>query len=277
VSDRVPNIVAVSDTHIGCKFGLCHSDGFVLDESHVVPPSIHQLGLWEWWQEFWGEFVPHATRGEPFAVVANGDLIDGDHHGSSTQFTRNIKDHVRNAVKIYEPVRDACEGRLYVVRGTQVHVGESGRDEEAIAEQLGAVQRSGQFSHQEVRARLGDRLIHFAHHISTTASPYARATALQRLATNSYVEAGRRGDPPYSMLVRSHRHQNSEVVEQAAHGKVTVVTLPAWQLKTPYVHSRDGLQMGQPEIGGIVIRLADNELFTRSWVRRPDPPAEFVL
>jgi hypothetical protein len=44
------------------------------------------LEEWErWWREWWDVFVPVATKGEPFAVVVNGDTVDGVHHGSKTR------------------------------------------------------------------------------------------------------------------------------------------------------------------------------------------------
>ena len=281
---RVLNIVDFSDTHIGCKFGLCPPEGFVLDEGVRVgaytaddPLAVMRRTVWGWWEEFWGDFVPRATRGEPFAIVCNGDAMDGNHHGSSTPFTANTHDQVLMAHQVYKPLIDICEGRFYLIRGTQVHVGESGRDEEALGQMLNAVPFRGRHSRWEMRARLGDRLLHFAHHIGTTTSPFAQSGALQRLAVRSYVETGRRGDPPYSLLARAHRHSHSEISEQAAHGKVTVLTTPAWQLKTPYVHSKDGLQMMQPEIGGVVIRLNDGELFTRAFVKRLAPEPEEII
>ena len=273
---RVPNIVVIGDTHIGCKLALA-PDRFMLDEGNEIAASKWQQALRAWWREFWDEFVPKACRGEPFVLVHIGDAIDGNHHGASSVWTTNIHDQILGAVDVLKPEVSKAQA-FYVVRGTGVHVGESGRDEEALAEKLGAVRNEfGRHSQQELTLDLGGRLINFMHHISATASPYARATALQRLLTNGYVEAGRRGGHQYSMYVRGHRHTHTMLSEEAAHGTVTVVSTPAWQGKTSYIYSRDGLQLVQPEIGGVVIRLADDELFVRKFVRRPDPPRPVVI
>lgn len=271
---RLSNIVVISDQHVGCQMGLCPAGGIPLDGGGHYRPSALQKVVWRWWSEFWRDFVPTATKGEPFVVVNNGDALEGRHHNATTQVSHNLKDQLAAARSVLAPVVDACKGQYYHVRGTEAHVGQSGENEEQLASKLGAIpNEDGHHARWELRLRLGGRLIHFTHHISTSSSPYANTTAIQRELVNSYLETGRWGDEPYSMIVRSHRHQHSEVSWQSVHSKVTGVVSPAWQLKTPFVY-RIGARMQQPEIGGLVIRLADGELFVRAFVRRIDPPRE---
>jgi len=268
------NIVVVSDLHSGCQFGLCPEEGVPLDGGGWYSPSPLQRKVHSWWREFWDEFVPHATRGEPYTVVVNGDATDGVHHGSTTQISHNMKDQVEVARRLLEPVRDACAGRFWMVRGTEAHVGHSGEHEEQLAKLLGAKRTTegGEVrSHWELVLRLHDHRVHFTHHIATAHSPFTRTSALLREVVNHYVEAGKNGDPLYSMLVRSHRHVHDEITHQMRLGKMSAFATPAWQLKTPYVY-RISARMSQPEIGGVVIRLADGELFTRAFVKRLSPP-----
>ena len=273
---RINNVVVISDTHCGCMMGLAPSEGVPLDEGGSYQLSRLQRVVTRWWDEFWDDFVPSATKGEPFAVVMNGDAIDGVHHNATTQITHNLEVQRRIAHSMLAPVASrACA--YYHVRGTEAHVGPSGEHEEALARQLGAVpDEDGRRARWELRLRMGDHLIHFTHHIATSTSPYAESTALTREAVNSYLQTGLWGDEPYSMLVRGHRHQHSEIARRSTHGKVTVTVTPAWQLKTPYVY-KIGARMSQPEIGGVVIRLADGELFTRAFVKRISQPKEEVV
>jgi hypothetical protein len=274
LSRPIRNLVVVSDLHSGCQFGLCPNKPVPLDGGGTYAPSPLQRKVYSWWREFWDEFVPHATRREPFTVVVNGDAMDGVHHGSTTQVSHNMKDQVEIARRLLEPVRDRCDGRLWMVRGTEAHVGKAAEHEETLARLLGAktTRDSGpNRSHWELVLRLEEHLVHFTHHIATAHSPFTRTSALLREVVTHYVEAGKNGDPLYSMLVRSHRHVHDEITHMMSKGKMTAFATPAWQLKTPYVY-RIAARMSQPEIGGVVVRLADGELFTRAFVKRLSPP-----
>ena len=272
-SGDVRSIVVISDTHCGCQLGLCPAS-VRLDGGGTYNASRLQNVVRGWYDEFWREFVPAATKGEPFAVVMNGDCLDGVHHNATTQITHNWNDQRNIAQTMLEPVVEACGGRYYHIRGTEAHGGQSAEHEEAVAARLGAIaDESGNHARWELRLRVDGHLVHFTHHIATSGSPYSQSSALQREAVNGYLETGRWGDEPYSLFVRSHRHVHSEVAFRSAHGKVTVTVTPAWQIKTPFVY-RTNARMGQPEIGGIVIRLADGELFTRAFVKRISPPRE---
>lgn len=269
---KIKNIVTVSDTHFGDALALC-PEGFDLDDGGIYQPGRLQRVMWAWWEEFWDEFVPKATRGEPYVVVHNGDIIDGSHHGSTNQITHNIESQRRMAEEALRPRLNKAVA-FYATRGTEAHVGASSEDDNSVARALGAVPDSEKRrARYELSLDMGGHLINFMHHISTSTSPFARTGALQREVTNHYVEVGKWGDKPYSMLVRSHRHTHDEVTHRSNRGKVTVTTTPAWQLKTPFVY-RIAARMAQPEIGGLVIRLADDELFTRPFVKRIEPPKE---
>lgn len=272
---EVRRLVVISDTHCGCAMGLC-PPSFALDDGGEYQASRLQRVVWGWWEEFWGEFVPHATRGEPYAIVHNGDVIDGSHHKGTTQITHNIGTQRRIAEVCLRPhiTRAAA---YYHIRGTEVHIGQSGEDEEAVARALGAKpDGEGRHAQWEFRATIGNRLIHFTHHISTSTSPYAESGGLMREIVNMYVECGQSGDRPVDLIVRSHRHRTMEVTVPGKHGKCTAIATPAWQLKTPYVF-RTGARLTQPQIGGVVISLVDDELFTRTFVKRITPPKEVRL
>ena len=133
---NVSKLVVVSDLHAGCRLGLCPSGGVTLDDGGIYLPSGLQLKLWGMWREFWEDFVPEATDGEPWGLVVNGDAIDGVHHGTTTQVSHNVLDQVRMAHEILAPVVARSAG-YYHVRGTEAHAGKSGHLEEQLAESLG--------------------------------------------------------------------------------------------------------------------------------------------
>jgi hypothetical protein len=242
---------------------------FSTDEGVVVGQSPFQQKLWGMWEEFWGEWVPEATRGEPFVVVHNGDAVEGVHHGSTNQVTANLLYHKRIARAVMQPVVDACEGRYYHIRGTEAHVGKSGEFEESLAEDLGAIpDQGGHFARYDLWIKIGDDgdLVHLLHHIGTTGSAAYEATAVHKELTESFNEAARWGRQPPSIIVRSHRHRHIQTVMPWINGEARAVVTPAWQGKTPFAWKIPGARLSEPQFGGVLIRKSHGRLFADAKV-----------
>lgn len=259
-------VVVVSDTHCGCRLGLCPSEGLRLDDGGTYTPSKVQKAIWGYWREFWDEWVPNVTKGEPYDVVMNGDALDGVHHGSVTQVSHNMEDQLRLAQMCLEPVAKKAR-RYYHIRGTEAHVGKSAQYEETLARSLGAVpDENGQHARWELWLRVGGRLVHLLHHVGTTGSAAYEATAVHKELTESFVEAGRWGVEPPQIIVRSHRHRYIKDEVYGAKGYNIAVVTGAWQGKTPFTWKIPGARISQPQFGGILIRAGDDEVYTRSRV-----------
>jgi len=276
----VNHLVVVSDTHCGCQLALCPPE-VMLDEGGEYHQSPLQKKLWAMWQEFWGEFVPECTRGAPFAVVHNGDAIDGVHHNSTTQVTHNIKDQVAIAKEVMDPVVELCEGRYYHIRGTEAHVGKSAATEEGLAKALGAIPDAHQHARNDLWIQVGGGLVHLLHHIGSTGSLAYETTAVMKELTESYVEAARWNRRPPDMIVRSHRHRYVELAIPTHNGKARAVVTPAWQGKTPFCWKIPGARLTTPMFGGIVIIWAEESqtLFVREkvWTVEPSPVVKLEL
>lgn len=275
---EIRNVVVISDTHVGCKMALCHPDGATLDDGGTYFPSKIQQKIWDHWEEFWGEWVPRATRKEPYAVVHNGDCIEGQHHQATTPWSANLSDQTNHAYLILKPVVEACEGRYYHIRGTEAHVGKSAREAEDLARRLGAVpNEEGQHSRWDLWLRVAGKLCNFLHHIGTTSSAQHEASAVNAEMASIYMEAGRWGDEPPLVVARSHRHTNIEVRLPNEDGQVSVFTTAAWQLKTPHCWKIAGARNKQPQLGGSLIRMGDEEFHTRHKVWRMQRSREVSL
>lgn len=260
----VNNVVVVSDLHAGCRLGLCPPTPIRLDDGGTYRASRLQRRLWAWWEEFWGEWIPSVAHGEPYAVVVNGDALDGVHHGSTTQVSQNLGDQARIGRMILEPVVDACEGRFYMIRGTEAHVGKSGVDEERLAHDLCAVPDSdGRHARYELWLKLGRGLVHAMHHIGTTGTSHYESTAVLKELAESYQEAGRWRLQPPDVVVRSHRHRHLEVRVPTTLGYGISFCTAGWQLKTPFAYKIPGGRVTTPQIGGSFIRQGDADLYTR--------------
>jgi len=263
----VKNLIVISDTHSGCQLALCPPQGARLDNGGTYTPSPIQLKLWSYWQEFWGSWVPEFTKGEPFAVVHNGDAIDGVHHNSTTQISHNIGDQIDLAYAILKPVVEACEGRYYHIRGTEAHVGQSGVNEEALAKRLGAIpDAAGNFARYELWKRIGGCLVHCLHHIGSTGSAAHEASAVNAELTAIYMECARWAEEPPDYVVRSHRHRSISVNIDTAKGFSAAIVTPAWQLRTPFAWKIPGARNQSPQFGGIGIRQGDYEHYYRRKV-----------
>jgi hypothetical protein len=269
--------VVFSDTHCGCRVGLCPPEPQPLDGGGTYTASKFQVQMWKLWREFWEEWVPEVTRGEPYDIVHNGDVIDGSHHGSTTQISQNIEDQLRIARRALGPVVAQCKalgGTYYHIRGTAAHVGQSSIDEEKLAESLGAKPNDeGQYARFDLWKRVGRPtkrsaapLVHLLHHIGTTSSAAHESSAVNAEMTAEYVEAARWGREPPDFIVRSHRHRSIAVDLNSAKGYAAAIVTPAWQGKTPFVWKVPGARISEPQFGGVVIRQGDEEFYYRRKV-----------
>lgn len=280
MSEHINNLVVVSDLHMICRLGLCPPDGIDLDDGGHYQPSELQRRVWDMWEHFWRDWVPMATRGEPYAVVLNGDAVDGGaHHGNTTHISDNKNDQERMALRVLEPIVELCGGRYYHIRGTEAHAGRSGVDEERLARQLEAVpDESGRHARWELWVRLGGRaLVHIMHHIGTAGSMAYETSAIQKELEQAFVESARWGDEPPDVVCRSHRHRNAETRIQTRKGFATSFTTAAWQLKTPFANRIAGARQTQPQIGGSLIRVGNEDVWTRHQLWKLDRPREVML
>ena len=257
------NVIVISDLHCGCQFGLFPPE-FKIDGGNIVKQSKLQAVVWEWWNEFWNEWIPMVTKGEPYIIVNNGDALDGDHHGSKTQISKNVSDQQKIAEAILKPVIAKAE-KYYHIRGTEAHVGKSAEHEENLARSLGAIpDETGNFARWELYMRLQDRLIHFSHHIGTSQSTAYESTAVYKEMVEAFNEAGRWRDSPPDVIVRSHRHRQFETRIATENGYGISLVTPGWQLKTPFVYRLATGRSGTPQIGGYLIRHGDeDDIYTR--------------
>lgn len=267
MSQTIKNIIIISDLHCGCQMGLMRPDGAHLDGGGHVEPSDLQKKVWEIWLYFWNKQVPRWVKGEEYDVVVNGDVIDGSHHGSTSQWSHNLADQTAAAFDILEPIFKKAH-RAYMIRGTEAHVGQSGTDEERLAKALGAVKSEhGNHARWELWKHVGNYLCHFTHHIGFTSSATHETSAVNAELALMFTEAGRWGHKPPAIICRSHRHSCSEIRLPSRDFYATAFCTAAWQLKTPFTYRIARGRTGTPQIGGSLIRLGDEELHTRHFVR----------
>lgn len=273
------NVLFISDLHSGCRLALCPPKGIRLDDGGKYTPSPLQKKLWAMWREFWDEWVPEATNGEPFDLVMNGDALNGTPHQAKSNISDNWADQHHICRELMVPVLENKKLRdYYHIRGTEAHVGKSAEHEEILAESLDAKpNEEGMYSRYDLWKKIGtNKLIHALHHIGTTGSQSYEASAVCKELVEEFAEAARWRNTPPDVIVRSHRHRAYEigmpvgtpVGDKYSTGRAFAVVTPCWQGKTAFVWKIPGGRLSTPQFGGVLVHYSKthNEVFVRTKV-----------
>jgi hypothetical protein len=246
-----PIVIGVaSDLHCGSTVAVCPDEGLPLDDGGRYHPSKVQRWLWHCWIDFWSKVGALVAEHEAeFWLAINGDMVDGDHHDTPQIVSRKLNVQEICALKVLELPLSFKPKHTFVVRGTEVHVGKGADDEEKIARQIGAEQEPDTENHSWWQAMIeaNGTLIDFQHHGRRGYRYWTAANAVQMLAaeiTASWATEERMPD----LSIRSHVHISKDSYDNFP---IRVITTPAWQLKTAFVH-RIGPE-SLSSIGGLAI------------------------
>lgn len=273
-------VAIVSDLHTNSTLGLCPPRGIPLDDGGTYLPSGGQLWLWDRWEEYWdrvAEVANRTARGKdrkpslghvPLVVVLNGDLTDGDHHGTAQIATRNMTTQLEAVMNCLFTMRNLQPDRIYVVRGTEAHVGKSGEYEEAIAQRIGAERdpSTGTASRWHLRLNVEDVRFDIAHHGRMGTKRTTRANSISDQAVQEIVAAREDGRVPAHLLIRSHRHLYADSYKNYS---VRAIQTPAWQMATSYVHRIDAGALAH--VGGLIVECESGEYDVDVTVSKPSP------
>lgn len=248
-------IAIVSDLHVGSSIGLCSSK-LDLDDGGVYQPSKNQAELYRGWCKF----TQHVDglQADKKVLVVNGDLVDGDHHGTVSIVTNNIEVQEAAAIDLLKPAAKGYDA-VYVVRGTEAHTQPGAQSDERIARGIGAVQdaTTGQFSRWQLWLDVDGIVFNVAHHIGTTSSAAYESSAVMREMVAALVEAGQWEQRLPDVVIRSHRHRYIKLAIPSARGEIQAAVTPGWQLRTPFVEKLDRMRM--PHIGGLVCTVEEGK------------------
>jgi hypothetical protein len=248
----------VSDPHCGSTLGLCHPDGQQLDDGGYYRPSVAQGRLWSCWVDLWSIVKSRLKRRDKLIVAINGDIVDGDHHGTSQIVSRSLAAVQHEiAMRALEPAMELKPAAVVVIRGTETHVGRSAEHEERIARDLGAVSdpATGAHSWWHFQAESEGVLIDLAHHGKLGTLPWTRPNATAQLASRILIASAKAGTRHPDIAIRSHYHQWAD---SADNFPVRVIQTPGWQLSTAFVHR---IAAGSvPEIGGLILTCESGNL-----------------
>jgi len=231
-------VLLASDTHCGSTIGLCPPEGVRTDDGQEIRPSKVQEWLWECWTDVHQRYdaIARDAKAEKW-VILNGDLVDGDHHGTAQIMSRHPDAQAYIARETFAVTRALKPKRLFVVRGTEVHTGTSGSAEESLAHYLGAERdpETRLWSRWHLRLRVHGKLFDVQHHGKGLGRlPHTKQNGANSLAWRVFQTCAERNLEPPALVVRSHLHQFAD--SYGANRRTRGLFLPSFQLKTAYVH-----------------------------------------
>jgi hypothetical protein len=212
-------LVVISDLHVGGTTALWPPDG-KLESGNIVGygDNAHQRWLWEVWQDTI-KTIKSTFGDDPFALLLNGDLVEGAHHHNKEVCAAIEADHMEAAIQLLQPL-SALANETYVIRGTECHTKDY---ERVIAKALGA-----NYCGDKALIRVHGTLIDAAHHMPTSGRAYLEAGALSILMGNARLNYARVGHELPKVFLRAHRHVGGFYSD----GTAAVISTGAYQLLT---------------------------------------------
>lgn len=238
----VDYVVVVSDQHCGSSYGLMPSE-YTTHEGQDVRPNVLQKWLLSCWLDFW-TFAYRRMGKSKWALILNGDIIEGVHHNSLEVISSEKRDHVGMALDLLTPLMERAD-YIAVIEGTECHTNNAESD---IARALCAVPYAKN-RHAWPQIDLSVRGCNgiMRHHISTAVRPYLEASALSIQLGSDRVESCRMRRPPPQFLVSAHRHAYGAYDD----GDAISVVCPPWQGLTRY--GRKVVPAASTRVGGIIL------------------------
>ena len=172
----------------------------------------------------------------PWALIVNGDCIEGRHHGSSEVVAALNMDHSNAAIECLKPLA-AKAAITYMTAGTECHVGDY---EQYICREIGAT-----WLGDKGLVEINGTLLDIAHHMPTTGRAYLEAGAMSITMGNARQNYSRLGHRVPKIYLRGHRHVGGMFCDAAGLFMVS----PAWQLLTRYGHKVVGDSICRPGAG----------------------------
>lgn len=272
-------LVVEQDFHGGSNIAICHPDGIELDDGGYYTPSRAQTWLWDRREMLLRDVRRIIDREKPDRVVyaLNGDMVDGNHHGTPQIVSPLESMHVRIAHKVITrgmELVQPCE--VHMTRGTQAHVGKAATLEEGLARVLREEgypmvedPDTGQVTSYHRRYMLGGLLIDQRHHGRMGQRAHTRGPYMRWYAQDIELEHRLDGERPPDLALRAHNHTYGDSFRD--HRWITrVVAGPCWQLATEYSHRRAYESL--PSIGLYVVVIRDGRDEVIPLLAKPERP-----
>lgn len=274
---RAVVILITSDQHAGSTTALCPPT-VRLDDGGEYVASKPQQWMYQKWQALHDAADTLRTKEKAALVeVFNGDMVDGDHHGTTQILSGNPNAQAAVVNAIMRAPLALGPDAMFFIRGTEAHVGKSAAAEERISDGLRRDKRpvigddeTGTASHWHKKMEIQGVRFDFAHHGRVGTRPWTKPNVVANLAAEIFMDhaqedAENNASPSFPHIaVRSHMHQ---LVDTGQTHKVRVIQTAAWQLATSFIHRIAPGKLA--DIGGTIILIKDGVADVRHVLFRP--------
>jgi len=226
----IEKVLCISDLHCGNTHSIA-VDGVELEEKRTYQTTKFQLGLLKVFKSQLDRIFDK-LKGEKFALILNGDLVDGKHHGNP--FVENlITDQIRILAAVISKITDRADSeqieRTYFMQGTEAHAGLGNDTERGIAEMYGvelkARPNGGSKTWQEMELEFANgAILHTTHHFNFT--NIYEGTCYEREWKETGISHLKAGLDAPDLYYRGHIHQFGNPFRLASHPRTKIGLYP---------------------------------------------------
>lgn len=248
-------IILTGDHHVNSTVGLC-PPSFELDDGGTYQLNKTQRWMWAYWKECWEEAEEFTKGAKRSTWIVNGDALDFDHKGRSSQYVTNNKATVqRMAVEALEPGLEKVD-RVYFIRGTDAHTGRDGEMEEQLAQDIDITVKNGEVaSWYHLQGVICGMRVDVAHHTSMGGLAWTDKNAANKIAADAIMQYVLAGQKFPNLVVRSHVHRHADSHDNYP---LRAMILPAWQSMTSYGAKLNPNRLS--DIGMVVLLVEDGKI-----------------
>lgn len=244
-----------SDGHTNSYVGLAKPERLRLDNGDIVSAGEVRRFIFHTFEDIL-EQVDKRKRGDLYSVL-NGDAGEGDYKGRTTTIISRDAAQIQKYMNdVYAPIFQMSKG-VWVVRGTEAHVGCNGALEESLAANFrNTIKDKNTDSWQALFLNIDGVTMDIMHHPkgSGTSRPMNSQGLVDRLASDALFEYANAGDAPPQLVVRSHLHGYKD-----SHNafRTRAIITPPLSLLTPYNY-RSGINH-ENALGCILIHCENGQ------------------
>lgn len=274
-SAKTTIIACTSDQHCGGTTALCPPQVSLDDGGHYTA-SKAQRWLWQNWGLYWDRVEQLRDQHQAQLIeVFNGDMTDGDHHGTTQILSGNPTAQASVVNAAMELPLALSPDHLLFIRGTEAHVGKSAAFEERIATGCKKDGRAvimndeaGTASHWHKALDIDGVVMDFTHHGRMGQRSWTKGNTVNLTAFQIWAEHNLAGRTAPDIAVRSHMHQYWDTYNAYP---TRVIQTASWQLATAFVH-KVVAESSLADVGGLILMVRDGELTVEPMLFTPDAP-----